>query len=78
MKHFTIFIIILATLGLWSCKDSEGTIGDSPITANGQDRDSDIITEMTTSTISPSYSMYSTKTAKTRNSIYPMPDSRSC
>lgn len=44
MKHFTIFIIILATLGLWSCKDSEGTIGDSPITANGQDRDSDIIT----------------------------------
>ena len=34
--------------------------------------------EMTTSTISPSYSMYSTKTAKTRNSIYPMPDSRSC
>ena len=44
MKHFAIFIIILATLGLWSCKDSEGTIGDSPITANGQDRDSDIIT----------------------------------
>lgn len=44
MKHFAIFIIILATLGLWSCKNSEGTIGDSPITANGQDRDSDIIT----------------------------------
>ena len=76
MKHFAIFIIILATLGLWSCKDSEGTIGDSPITANGQDRDSDIITG--DDYISPSYSMFSTKTAKTRNSIYPMPDSRSC
>lgn len=44
MRHFAFFIIILASLGLYSCKDSEGIIGDSPISENGQDRDSDIIT----------------------------------
>lgn len=44
MKYFTIFVIILATLGLGSCRDSDITIGDSPISSNGQDRDSDIIT----------------------------------
>lgn len=44
MKYFTIFVIILTTLGLGSCRDSDITIGDSPISSNGQDRDSDIIT----------------------------------
>lgn len=44
MKHFTIFVIILTALGLGSCRDSDITIGDSPISSNGQDRDSDIIT----------------------------------
>ena len=44
MKYFTIFVIILTALGLGSCKDSDITIGDSPISSNGQDRDSDIIT----------------------------------
>lgn len=43
MKYFTIFVIILTTLGLGSCRDSDITIGDSPISSNGQDRDSDII-----------------------------------
>lgn len=43
MKYFTIFVIILTTLGLSSCRDSDITIGDSPISSNGQDRDSDII-----------------------------------
>lgn len=44
MKYFTIFVIILTALGLGSCRDSDITIGDSPISSNGQDRDSDIIT----------------------------------
>lgn len=44
MKYFTIFVIILTALGLGSCRDSDTTIGDSPISSNGQDRDSDIIT----------------------------------
>ena len=44
MRHFAFFIITLVTIGFYSCKDSEGTIGDSPITANGQDRDGDSIT----------------------------------
>lgn len=44
MKHFTIFVILLTALGLGSCRDSDITIGDSPISSNGQDRDSDIIT----------------------------------
>lgn len=44
MRYFAFFIITLVTLGFYSCKDSEGTIGDSPITANGQDRDADSIT----------------------------------
>lgn len=43
MKYFTIFVIILTALGLGSCRDSDITIGDSPISSNGQDRDSDII-----------------------------------
>nr|WP_293546832.1 zinc-dependent metalloproteinase lipoprotein [Prevotella sp.] len=34
----------MSTFGLLSCKDSDGIIGDSPITENGQDRDNDIIT----------------------------------
>lgn len=44
MKYFTIFVIILTALGLGSCRDSDITIADSPISSNGQDRDSDIIT----------------------------------
>ena len=44
MKYFTIFVIILTALGLGSCRDSDTSIGDSPISSNGQDRDSDIIT----------------------------------
>ena len=44
MKYFTIFVIILTALGLGSCRDSDITIGDPPISSNGQDRDSDIIT----------------------------------
>ena len=44
MKHFTIFVILLTALGLGSCRDSDITIGDTPISSNGQDRDSDIIT----------------------------------
>jgi len=34
----------MSTFELLSCKDSDGIIGDSPITENGQDRDNDIIT----------------------------------
>ena len=44
MKHFTIFVILLTALGLGSCRDSDITIGDTPVSSNGQDRDSDIIT----------------------------------
>lgn len=44
MKYFPIFVIILTALGLGSCRDSDTSIGDSPISSNGQDRDSDIIT----------------------------------
>lgn len=44
MKHLWLFIALITSLGFCSCKDSEGTIGDSPITENGQDRDDDIIT----------------------------------
>ena len=44
MKHLLLFIMLMSTFGLLSCKDSDGIIGDSPITENGQDRDNDIIT----------------------------------
>ncbi len=44
MKQITLFFLVLITLGLCSCKDSEDIIGDTPITENGQDRDSDVIT----------------------------------
>lgn len=44
MRHFAIFTILLISIGLYSCKDSDGIIGDSPISENGQDRDSDVIT----------------------------------
>lgn len=44
MRCFAIFTILLMSIGLYSCKDSEGTISDSPISENGQDRDSDVIT----------------------------------
>lgn len=44
MKHLLLFLMLMSTFGLLSCKDSEGIIGDSPITENGQDRDNDIIT----------------------------------
>ncbi len=44
MKHLLLFLMLMSTFGLLSCKDSDGIIGDSPITENGQDRDNDIIT----------------------------------
>lgn len=44
MRHLVILVIILVSLGLFSCKDSDGVIGESPISENGQDRDSDQIT----------------------------------
>lgn len=44
MKHLLLFIMLMSTFGFLSCKDSDGIIGDSPITENGQDRDNDIIT----------------------------------
>ena len=44
MKHLLLFLMLMSTLELLSCKDSDGIIGDSPITENGQDRDNDIIT----------------------------------
>ena len=44
MKHLLLFLMLMSTFGLLSCKDSDGIIGDAPITENGQDRDNDIIT----------------------------------
>lgn len=44
MKHLLLWIMLIATFGFLSCKDSDGIIGDSPITQNGQDRDEDVIT----------------------------------
>jgi len=44
MKHLLLFLMLMSTFELLSCKDSDGIIGDSPITENGQDRDNDIIT----------------------------------
>lgn len=44
MKHLLLFLMLMSTFGLLSCKDSDGIIGDSPITENGQDRDNDIVT----------------------------------
>lgn len=44
MKHLLLFLMLMSTFGLLSCKDSDGIIGNSPITENGQDRDNDIIT----------------------------------
>lgn len=44
MKHLLLFLMLMSTFRLLSCKDSDGIIGDSPITENGQDRDNDIIT----------------------------------
>ena len=44
MRQFIYLTIIVCTLGLASCKDSEGSIDDPYITVNGQDRDSDPIT----------------------------------